>query len=67
MFFFNGLIFLQIYSLDIHNPRDCGRKFLSNHQVGLLLFAGIVLSTFLKPEDKGSDSPEQEVPNERVD
>lgn len=38
----------QITSLNINNPSDCARKFLSNHQVGLLLFVGIVLGTYLK-------------------
>lgn len=38
----------QIYSLNIDNPNDCARKFISNHQVGLLLFVGIVLGTLLK-------------------
>lgn len=38
----------QIYSLNINNPNDCAKKFISNHQVGLLLFVGIVLGTLLK-------------------
>uniref|UniRef100_A0A182MQZ9 4-hydroxybenzoate polyprenyltransferase n=1 Tax=Anopheles culicifacies TaxID=139723 RepID=A0A182MQZ9_9DIPT len=38
----------QIYSLNIHNPKDCATKFISNHQVGLLLFLGIVLGTLYK-------------------
>lgn len=38
----------QITSLNINNPTDCAKKFLSNHQVGLLLFLGIVLGTCLK-------------------
>lgn len=37
----------QIISLNINNPTDCAKKFLSNHQVGLLLFVGIVLGTYL--------------------
>lgn len=40
----------QIYFLNINNPNDCARKFISNHQVGLLLFIGIVLGTLLKDE-----------------
>lgn len=40
----------QIYSLNIDNPTDCARKFISNHQVGLLLFIGIVLGTWWKNE-----------------
>ncbi|XP_063703596.1 4-hydroxybenzoate polyprenyltransferase, mitochondrial [Culicoides brevitarsis] len=38
----------QIYSLDIHNPKDCANKFSSNNQVGLILFLGIVIGTILK-------------------
>lgn len=38
----------QIVSLNIDNPNDCARKFISNHQVGLLLFVGVVLGTLLK-------------------
>nr|Q298G6.1 RecName: Full=4-hydroxybenzoate polyprenyltransferase, mitochondrial; Short=4-HB polyprenyltransferase; AltName: Full=Coenzyme Q biosynthesis protein 2; AltName: Full=Para-hydroxybenzoate--polyprenyltransferase; Short=PHB:PPT; Short=PHB:polyprenyltransferase; Flags: Precursor [Drosophila pseudoobscura pseudoobscura] len=41
----------QIYSLNIDNPTDCAKKFLSNHQVGLILFLGIVLGTLLKAND----------------
>ncbi|XP_065079264.1 4-hydroxybenzoate polyprenyltransferase, mitochondrial [Ochlerotatus camptorhynchus] len=38
----------QIYSLNINNPTDCANKFISNHQVGLILFLGIVLGTLYK-------------------
>lgn len=38
----------QIYSLNINDPSDCARKFVSNHQVGLLIFLGIALGTYLK-------------------
>ncbi|EAT36680.1 AAEL011249-PA [Aedes aegypti] len=38
----------QIYSLNIDNPTDCATKFISNHQVGLILFLGIVLGTLYK-------------------
>lgn len=38
----------QIISLNIDNPTDCAKKFISNHQVGLLIFIGIVLGTYLK-------------------
>lgn len=42
----------QIISLDINNPKDCNDKFISNHQVGLLLFIGIVFGTLLKNSDE---------------
>lgn len=38
----------QIVRLNIDNPGECARMFLSNHQVGLLLFGGIVLGTLLR-------------------
>lgn len=45
----------QIYSLNIDNPTDCAKKFISNHQVGCLIFAGIVLGTYLKmTQDKSN-------------
>lgn len=51
----------QIWSLNIDNPSDCARKFISNHQVGLLLFVGIVLGTLVKSE-KTSDKPKSFLP-----
>lgn len=44
----SGHLAHQIYSLDIHNAKDCANKFISNHQVGLILFVGIVLGTLYK-------------------
>ncbi|XP_054726422.1 4-hydroxybenzoate polyprenyltransferase, mitochondrial [Anastrepha obliqua] len=46
----------QIYSLNINNPNDCAKKFFSNHQVGLILFIGIILGTLLKSAEK-EDKP----------
>lgn len=47
----------QIYSLDVDNPRDCAAKFFSNHQVGAILFVGIVLGVLLQQsEAKGIKS-----------
>ncbi|KAI9584901.1 hypothetical protein GQX74_006796 [Glossina fuscipes] len=40
-----------ISSLNIDNPTDCAKKFISNHQVGLILFIGIVLGTLMKTND----------------
>lgn len=45
----------QIYFLNINNPNDCARKFISNHQVGLLLFIGIILGTLLKDSKEKSN------------
>lgn len=45
----------QIYSLNIDNPTDCAKKFISNHQVGCLIFVGIVLGTYMKmTQDKSN-------------
>ena len=38
----------QIHTLDINNAEDCGKKFVANRRVGLVLFLGIVLGTYLK-------------------
>lgn len=38
----------QLYTLNIDNPNDCGKKFVSNQRVGLILFLGIVLGNLLK-------------------
>ncbi|XP_066149264.1 4-hydroxybenzoate polyprenyltransferase, mitochondrial [Euwallacea fornicatus] len=39
----------QIISLNINNPADCSKKFISNTWVGFILFCGIVLGNYLKP------------------
>lgn len=46
----------QIYSLNINDPSDCARKFISNHQVGLIIFLGIVLGTYLKSQQDVQNS-----------
>jgi len=38
----------QIYTLNINNPTDCAKKFISNHKVGMILFIGIVLGNLMK-------------------
>lgn len=40
----------QITSLKIHDPGDCASKFLSNSQVGLIIFLGIILGNYLKSQ-----------------
>lgn len=42
----------QITSLKIYDPGDCARKFLSNYQVGLLIFVGIILGNYLKSQNE---------------
>ncbi|KAG5678444.1 hypothetical protein PVAND_008117 [Polypedilum vanderplanki] len=41
----------QIYTLNIDDPNDCAKKFLSNNHVGLILFLGIVIGVFLQNPD----------------
>lgn len=38
----------QIFTLNIDDPTDCARKFISNNHVGLILFMGIVGGIFLQ-------------------
>ena len=38
----------QVATLDIDNPDDCAKKFIANRRIGLVLFLGIVLGTYLK-------------------
>lgn len=46
----------QIATLNMDNPADCASKFVSNAQVGLLLFCGIVLGNLLKKNSKAESS-----------
>lgn len=43
----------QIGTLDIENAGDCASKFVSNAQVGFIIFCGIVLGNLMKKEKKG--------------
>ena len=45
----------QIYSLDINNPDDCAKKFVSNRRIGMVLFLGIVLGTYFKNPANSND------------
>ncbi|XP_026198100.1 4-hydroxybenzoate polyprenyltransferase, mitochondrial [Anabas testudineus] len=38
----------QIYTLDINKPEDCWKKFVSNRNLGLLLFLGIIAGNLWK-------------------
>uniref|UniRef100_UPI0037E81B9E 4-hydroxybenzoate polyprenyltransferase, mitochondrial n=1 Tax=Semicossyphus pulcher TaxID=241346 RepID=UPI0037E81B9E len=38
----------QIYTLDVNKPEDCWKKFVSNRNLGLLLFLGIVAGNLWK-------------------
>ncbi|XP_071863353.1 ubiquinone biosynthesis protein COQ2, mitochondrial [Bombus fervidus] len=55
----------QIYSLNINNPADCAKKFISNHRIGMILFAGIILGNLIKDtECKKDDNVVQKLENE---
>lgn len=45
----------QIYNLNINNPADCAKKFISNHRIGMILFTGIILGNLIKVSKKDSD------------
>lgn len=51
----------QVASLNMDNATDCAQKFISNHQVGLLLFLGIVLGTLLKEEEEDQEQSEKKL------
>lgn len=40
----------QIATLDIDNASDCSNKFISNANIGLIMFLGIVFGTYCKKE-----------------
>lgn len=42
----------QLSTLNINDSDDCWRKFKNNTRIGYILFIGIVLSNYLKHEDK---------------
>lgn len=44
----------QVATLKIDDPEDCAKKFVSNRRVGLVLFLGIVLGTYLKDPENSS-------------
>ncbi|XP_020345252.1 4-hydroxybenzoate polyprenyltransferase, mitochondrial [Oncorhynchus kisutch] len=44
----------QIYTLDINKPEDCWKKFVSNRNLGLLLFLGIVCGNLWKEQRDSS-------------
>ncbi|XP_029041296.2 4-hydroxybenzoate polyprenyltransferase, mitochondrial [Osmia bicornis bicornis] len=46
----------QIYNLNINNPADCAKRFISNHRIGMILFAGIVLGNFMKDSKHKKDA-----------
>uniref|UniRef100_A0A336KI87 4-hydroxybenzoate polyprenyltransferase, mitochondrial n=1 Tax=Culicoides sonorensis TaxID=179676 RepID=A0A336KI87_CULSO len=49
----------QIYSLNIHDPVDCAKKWRANNQLGLILFLGIMLGTYMKKEGSSKSKNEK--------
>jgi 4-hydroxybenzoate polyprenyltransferase len=49
------LFCFQVYTLNISNPVDCSIKFVSNQNVGLLLFVGIVMGKLLNYKEENND------------
>jgi len=43
-----------VSTLDINNPEDCAKKFLSNRRLGMVLFLGIVFGTYFKDPENTS-------------
>jgi len=39
------LFVLQIYTVDVNDPKDCGKKFRSNRDIGLVFWALILASS----------------------
>lgn len=54
----------QIYTVDLNNPDDCGSKFRSNKNLGLVFLAAIIAGNLLKEKQK---QPEQEAVESSVD
>ncbi|KAI1900032.1 hypothetical protein AGOR_G00045830 [Albula goreensis] len=51
----------QIYTLDINSPEDCWKKFVSNRNLGLLLFLGIVIGNLWKTGKDVLENEENDV------
>lgn len=52
----------QITTLKINSPADCSSKFISNSNVGLILFCGILLGTLLKKDENKNKEYMKNVP-----
>lgn len=57
----------QLYSLNINSASDCGKTFLSNRHVGLILFLGIVIGNLLKPKQNENKEIEEKVEDVKQD
>ena len=52
---FSISFFFQIYTVDLNNPDDCGSKFRSNRNLGLLFWFMIMAGNLLR-EEKGTEN-----------
>jgi hypothetical protein len=46
--------------LDIDNPKDCAKKFISNYHVGVILFVGIILGNLKKKLSMKEENNDEE-------
>ncbi|KAJ8676405.1 hypothetical protein QAD02_012192 [Eretmocerus hayati] len=51
----------QLYSLNINDPNNCAKKFISNHRVGMILFFGIILGNLLKDPNRTKATENEKV------
>lgn len=56
----------QIYTLNINNPTDCAKKFVSNHKIGMILFIGIVLGNLMKKSIVEKENEVKEIKHQSV-
>lgn len=47
----------QCFSLKINDPGDCARKFISNYQVGFIIFIGIIIGNCIKSKQEVKATP----------
>jgi len=52
--------------LNINNPTDCAKKFISNHKIGMILFIGIVLGNLMKKSIMEKENEVKELKHQSV-
>ena len=59
-------LFFQVSTVNLNNPDDCGKKFRSNRNLGLILLGAIIMGTLWKrekpPRKKRHDAEPHTVP-----
>ena len=56
----------QIYTVDLDNPNDCGAKFRSNRNLGVVFWMMIMAGNLLREEDTKSKKGENSVVSLKV-